>query len=292
VTPTAQRGLAAGALGLAIVVGLALSARLAPDSDARVAESRDVPGAIPERDDAGSREVVLDDGSFVHALGEDAARFGVPPVGVGELKAVHPYADEVDRTVVLARGKTWRSEHLEITAAIDDVTYHQRGAKVTAAHSLAIVKNIGARPIGYFLRLASTERGHCEVRGARPHNAMALEPGEVAEIVVCAGEGGIRIEDVQVLEVTALGHRYLSQVPPRAVGGDAITDGAHRTDDAVRRCRLDASDMTDALSRGSVVWADVADFYARHDCHRFSFPAGYRRAVEPLRRLPVEPVGP
>jgi hypothetical protein len=128
------------------------------------------------------------------------------------------------------------------------------------------------------------------VRGAREHNAVALRPGESAEIVVCAGRTDVRIERLEVLEVTDLGYHYLSQLSPLALGHDATTAAAHRPVVAVAACAdLDVRTLAAYLQAGTATWADVVDFYSRHDCHRLPFFPGYRRAEQALPTLPVSP---
>ena len=288
-----------------IAAGVWLSGKLARDSSARVTDvrghERDLETARADARAQGDA-LVPDDAEFARAIVEDSERFGLAPIDLALLRAPHTYVDEVDEMVVLPPGRSWRSKHLAIEAVVDKVTYRQRGATVAANHTIALVENIGERPVAYFLRLASAERGRCEVRGSRMHNAQALRPGDVAEIVVCAGGGAIRIEDVQVLEVSELGHRYLSQVPPSAMNADDVTDAAHRPLDPssgepgsgkeIERCRLDPGVSAGPIQTGAATWADVADFFARHDCHRFAFPAGYRRATAPIPRLPAADPAP
>ncbi len=40
------------------------------------------------------------------------------------------------------------------------------------------------------------------------------------------------------------------------------------------------------LETGKAQWEDVVDFYSRHDCNSYRWPARYTRIVEPLRELP------
>ena len=285
-----QRLVAAAALGGALVSGVWLSGKFARDSSARVTDlrshERDADAAAASRR-TGDDAPLVDEADFARGIVDDSERFGLAPIDLSFLRAPHVYVDEIDDTVVLVPGHSWRSKHLEITAAVDKVTYRQRGTSIAANHSIAVVKNVSAKPVAYFLRLASAERGRCEVRGSRMHNAQALRPDEVAEIVVCAGGGPIRIEDAQVLEVSELGHRYLSQVPPAAMNADEVTDAAHNPLESVERCRLDPAAIAGPIQSGAASWADVADFFARHDCHRFGFPLGYRRTTAPIPRLPV-----
>jgi hypothetical protein len=128
------------------------------------------------------------------------------------------------------------------------------------------------------------------VRGAREHNAVTLRPGEEAEIVVCAGRDRVILERLEVLEVTDLGHHYLSQVSPLALGQDPITAAAHKPLVAVSSCPdLDTKTLAAYLQAGTAAWADLADFYSRHDCHRLQFFPGYRRAEAALPSLPAIP---
>lgn len=293
---TAQRIGGGIALLVALLLGVWLSGKFARDSAARTAEvqshGRDLDSARADAR-AWADVLLVDDREFAQAIVDDSARFGLAPIDLALLRAPNAYADELDAAVELAPGRTWQSKHLSISAVVDKVTYRQRGATIAANHTIAVVRNIGERPVAYFLRLASVERGRCEVRGSRMHNAQALRPNEIAEIVVCAGGGALRIEDVQVLEVSELGHRYLSQVPPGAMGLDDVTDAAHRPIESVERCRLDPGTSAGAMASGIASWADVADYFARHDCHRFAFPPGYRRTTAPIPRLPAEvPVAP
>jgi hypothetical protein len=71
------------------------------------------------------------------------------------------------------------------------------------------------------------------------------------------------------------------------MNADDVTDAAHRPLESLERCRLDPGVSAGPILSGTAGWADVADFFARHDCHRFVFPSGYRRATAPIPRLPA-----
>jgi hypothetical protein len=122
------------------------------------------------------------------------------------------------------------------------------------------------------------------------HNAMALRPGEQAEIAVCGGTGKIRIEHLEILELTELGYVYVSRIPPAAVGHDDVTVSAHRPLIKVRTCEtLDTQTLADQIADGVVRWVDVVDFHSRHDCDTWGFFPEYRHRTEPFARLPVIP---
>ena len=52
---------------------------------------------------------------------------------------------------------------------------------------------------------------------------------------------------------------------------------------------LDTKTLAAYLQAGTAAWADVVDFYSRHDCHRLQFFPGYRRAETALPSLPAAP---
>lgn len=292
-TSNATRGLAIAGIVLALLAGAWLSGKPTREAEARVAE------LLAQRRDAaqvraavsGDATRAVDDGKrFEEGLAADAAAFGIAAVDLASVRRPQAYANELPQALAVAAGKSWRSPHLEIRVGIERVTYQQHGATVAANHVIATVTNISAVPLAYRVVMASAERGRCEIRGSRMHNAMALQPGESAEVVVCAGSGAVRLEKVEVLETTALGQRYLSQIPPQAAGADEVTAAAHRPRDPVEMCsQIDAVALAHQIRAGVIAWADLVDFYSRHNCHRYAFVPGYRRATAELTRLPVLP---
>jgi hypothetical protein len=289
VTSTSLRLIAAVVLALTVLAGVYLSGKTRRDATQRLADLRAGVASSEQAAAAQARPPELDPQRFEQALREDLLRWGLTPMTAQELAQPNAYFDEVREPVTLAPGRTWSSAHLRIKVRLDKVEYMQRGARVSSVHAVARVQNISTRPIAYALRMRG-EAGQCEVRGAREHNAVTLRPGESAEIVVCAGRDRVVVERLEVLEVTDLGHHYLSQVSPLALGHDATTAAAHEPLVPVTACPdLDARTLAAYLQAGTAAWADVADFYSRHDCQRLQFFPGYQRAQEALPSLPVIP---
>jgi len=285
-------------MGIAAVAvlgaGVHVSGTLERDSRARVEHfSAAVP---PEPDASGPEHAAADDRSFAQrafdeGIVADATAFGVAAEpALSAVREAQAYSLELEEPKVIAPGRSWSSSRLEVTATIDKVKYQKHGATVSARHLIAEVKNISEGPIAYRVRVSSEARGRCDVHGARQHNAMALMPGEVAEIVVCAGAGKVRLSRAEVLEISELGHRYLSRVPPRAVGVDGISSHAHAPTRGSRLCEtVDVARLSLAMREGLVDWVDIADFYSRHSCDRFRFFDTYRYAAEAPSKLPAEP---
>ena len=290
VTSTSLRILAAVVLAVTVLAGVYLSGKARRDVEQRVGDLQaGVDRGEQDVADGAVRSAELDPQRFEQQLREDLLRWGLTPITVQELAQPNAYFLEVSEPVTLAPGRTWSSAHLRLRVRLDKVEYMQRGAKVSSVHVIARAENVSSKPIAYSLHMKG-EAGSCDVRGAREHNAITLRPGEEAEIVVCAGRDRVVVERLEVLEVTDLGYHYLSQLSPLALGQDGITAAAHAPLVKVAACPdLDTKTLAAYLQAGTAAWADVADFYSRHDCHRLQFFPGYRRAETALPSLPAAP---
>ena len=199
---------------------------------------------------------------------------------------------ELAAPMVLSPGRSWSSDRLQISAVVEKVKYQKHGAMVSARHAIAVVQNVSDVPLAYHVRVTSEARGRCDVHGARQHNAMALMPGEKAEIVVCAGGGKIRLMHAETLQISELGHRYLSRVPPRAAGVGSLSSHAHAPPAGSTLCEtVDAAGLSRSIREGTVRWVDIVDFYSRHSCDRFRFFPTYRHSGDVLDKLPAQPAG-
>lgn len=277
-------------LVLSLAAGVVLSGKVRRDAEQRIA---DLHAGVDRSEAAAAAKPPpppeLDPQRFEQQLREDIDRFGIEPISAQDLARPNAYFEEVRDPITLGPGRAWDSAHVRVKVRLDKVNYMQRGARVSSVHVVARVENVSEHPIAYSLRMRGVA-GKCEVRGAREHNAIALRPGESAEIVVCAGRDDVRIEKLEVLEVTELGYWYLSQLSPLALGHDATTAAAHHPQIPVASCvDLDARTLAAYLQAGTATWADVVDFYSRHDCHRLQFFPGYRRAEQALPALPASP---
>jgi hypothetical protein len=289
------RLLAAAGVAAGIFVGIYLSGGVERESMARVDRMREQ--AVSAKDAqrlALARELSFKqkEGYFEAELEADFKTFDIAPISMDALKLPNQFFHEISEPVVIQPGRVHSTAHVAIRASVERVNYKKSGATVSTRHMVATLRNTSTRPIAYFLRVVSAARGHCKVRGARMHNTMALLPGESAEVVVCAGRGAVKVEDLRVLEITPIGHVYVSKVPPSAVGYDPVSATAHVPHKRVPMCSMvPGTRISNLLKLGKTSWRDVMDFYARHSCERFQFFAGYTMATEPVKRLPVLPSG-
>lgn len=277
----------------AAVVGFGLwwsgaFARATRDRMAKVAQERAPAAGVADVRRHLEQRARYDPTRFVADAKDDAVAFGLPPEAARELTQPQVFRALLDAPQTLRSGQEWRASPLRVRASHEKVRYQRHGAMVAAKHLVATVENIGDRPLAYRIELRPVDRGRCEVRGARMHNAIALRPDERAEIVVCAGGGQLRIERAEVLETSALGYAYLSKLSPLAVGQDGIAAGAHAPDRRFARCSaVDTTMLTSWLHDGLVRWVDLVDFFSRHNCDRFTFFPTYRYTGG-VRALPVE----
>jgi len=226
---------------------------------------------------------------FARDAAADAAAFALSGDADAELGRPQLHHQLVDEPVILRAGQSWRASPLSVRASHEKVRFQQQGAMISAPHLVATVENVGPRPIAYFLELSANDRGRCEVRGARMHNALALMPGERAEIVVCGGAGRLRIQRGEALEISELGYFYLSKLPPTAVQLDHVSQGAHSPDRRATPCtEVDPESIAGLQRAGRTRWVDVVDFFSRHNCERFRYFEDYRHA-ESARALPFVP---
>lgn len=233
-----------------------------------------------------------DERYYLGELNEDYGKFGLDPMSIDALRKPNRAFHPIRKPMKLKPGRGWASKHVRVRASIEKVTFQQHGAKIAAKHAVATIKNISKVPIAYFMKVTSADLGECPTRGARSHNAMALRPGESAEVVVCAGKGSVLVNDLRVMEITPIGYVYLSMVPPQAVGHDAVTSRAHRPDDKIPSCSsVPAVQIARGIRSGQFAWEDVVDFYSRHNCDRFQYVHGYKMATGPVEQLPVTSVG-
>jgi hypothetical protein len=192
-------------------------------------------------------------------------------------------------TRLLAPGASLSQAGLDIRINVEDIDVERRGIRTKNTHTLAMVRNVGDKPLAYFLQLRS-RTGDCQLRALTRYDAMVLMPDEEAEISVCSGSHEVEITDLRVLEVTELGALWVSKLPPQAVGHDDVSGRSHHPGAGIDVCaEMPALDFSTRIKDGEAEWEDIVDFYSRHDCDHYRWWPGYKRIVEPLTRLPALP---
>lgn len=219
---------------------------------------------------------------------QEAKRLGLRNPGPKRFKGAQSYRRWISKTRKLRLGRKLKKGPLLLSASLEKVRFMRQGAFVKSRHTVLTVRNRSSRPVAYRVDASAFDRGRCKVKGTRQHNAIALMPKQSAEITVCAGKSSIALRNLETLEISALGYHYLSRIPPSALGVDKNRAAAHVPPRGSRVCsQLEKGQLAKALRDRSLRWADIADFYSRHDCSKYEIPKNYRRARRRLKRLPV-----
>lgn len=222
-------------------------------------------------------------------LKKDAKEFGVKAPRKSKWLAAQRYQKRHKKSKILQAKQRWSTGPLLFKVKVEKVAYMRGGARVKSRHTILAVQNKGKHPVAYRVVARAKQRGTCEVRGTRRHNALVLAPRERAELTICAGKVAVEVLEASSTTLHPLSYRYLNQIPPQVFGLDAARSAAHRPASRTRVCtHLPAGKMARALKKGEIRWRDIVDYYRRHNCARFEMPRGYRAARKSLAELPVQ----
>lgn len=286
------RAIAGAGLALSLVLGGWVSSRLSLDlGDAvDVAMARRVDPNQAQRKALAQQASYQDSPEFYQTHIDDAVqRYNLKAPSLDRLREPNTFyhvASEGDAKIV-APGAALSEAGFTLTVVVQDISVERRGVRTTNQHTLAMVRNVGDKPLAYFLHMRS-RTGDCNVRAVTRYDAMVLLPGEEAEISVCSGSHEVEITDLRLMEVTELGALWVSKVPPQAVGHDEVISRSHFAGEDIEMCaEVPAVEFAGRLSRGEAQWEDIVDFYSRHDCEHYRWWPGYQRIVDPLESLPA-----
>jgi hypothetical protein len=227
------------------------------------------------------------DAYYRSVLDEDAKRFGLQPPDPAALAAPLAHSVELTHARPLKIGESFETEHLKIGAhAIKEWAVNGDNQGFRAGHLVLSISNRTRRPLAYRVDTVVSHPEHCRTKGAIPHNAVALGPGATAERTECVERSGdkLSVTRVEVIELPPIGLPYVSKLDPSQIGLDPRTSDGH-VPPGGKACRFIPRREIESSGAG---WADVIDFYARHDCDEYTFFAGYRFRDRP-GPLPARP---
>jgi hypothetical protein len=200
-------------------------------------------------------------------LKNDAAAIGIRAPTIDEMSRRLAYhVDESRPTTPLELGqppidRAGLSLHMERSG----------DAVVLVARNLLdsdIAYNVVTRP--------SIDGSLCMSVAPLPVSALVIAKGGTETRTECAWRSGLTIlvEKVETVEIPRLSAWYLGHVPPQLAGldertsrGASVKDGCSPVVSAIVRS---------GIERGQITWRDLVDFYARHRCQTYQFPALYR----------------
>lgn len=290
----AIRSIAGTALAVSLTFGGWVGTRLTLETSDAV----DVALARRIDPDRAQREALQQKASYVDSeeyyqtrIDEAVERYKLAPITREQLLEPNTFfhvASPGD-TRTIAPGATLREGELQIRIKVEDIDVERRGMRTKNTHTLAMVKNVGQKPLAYFLQMRS-RAGDCSMRALTHYDAMVLMPDEEAEISVCAGSHEVELTELRILEVTEIGALWISKLPPQAVGHDDISGRSHAPGSGIDVCsELPALEFSMRLQNDEAEWEDIVDFYSRHDCEHYRWWPGYKRTAERVAKLPVLP---
>ena len=154
------------------------------------------------------------------------------------------------------------------------------------------IQNLTKADLGYLVATEpSPNIAGCSSVGALPFNAMVIAKGERETRVECVYRANLAIvvTRVETVELAPMQAWYLGQVSPRTVGIEDRIGRGHRMPKTKDRCiSLVSQAVRTGLENGEIGWRDLVDFYARHRCQTYAFPATYRAlTADGQRQIPA-----
>ncbi|MBS1121759.1 MAG: hypothetical protein H6Q90_3987 [Deltaproteobacteria bacterium] len=173
------------------------------------------------------------------------------------------------------------------------------GLKLTAQRSGDVlvldIENTTQSDLAYLVvTTPSPNISGCDAVVPLGFNAMVISKGHHEVRVECAWRSGMAIivSRVETVELSPLSAWYVSLVPPRQVGIDDRIGRGHQRPKVDRCIALSSQVLRTGIENGEIAWRDLVDFYARHRCQTYIFPAEYRAfTVDGEQKLPAVPKG-
>jgi hypothetical protein len=222
-------------------------------------------------------------------LEQDARAFGIPPVSATQISTPNPYFEEWKGHRRLKSGASMDTPHLRLTVLIEKQQGgSSQGQIFKVDHLVLRIENLTPSYLAYRVETDVTSRQKCAGKGEIPHNAIAIEPGEVIQRTECLywTDQSVDITHIEVIEMPALSAYYVSRLPPALILYDPRTSAGHQPPRG-KLCAQTFSwrEIREGADRGDLGWRDVIDYYARHNCDEYTFFSSYHyrvRADEPL----------
>ncbi len=230
-----------------------------------------VPAPAPER--SVTQVLRFTEGYYKAALDEDAKKFGAPPIAVDAIGDPFKHVVELSGDRPIRAGETFETGHLKISAAvIKEWASSGAGQGFRADHLVLSIANRTDRPLAYRVDTKVSTPEKCRSKGTISQNAVALDAGEKISRTECLWHPGenLKIERVEVIELPKLSYYYVSRLDPVQLGLERRVVEGHQPKKSQPCAFIPVREI------GSAGWADIVDFYARHNCDEYSFYGGYK----------------
>ncbi len=225
------------------------------------------------------------EGFYKASLLDDFKLFGVAPMDSSVIAQPLVYAKESSGARQLkTEHDSIETPHLKITTrTVKEWASTGNGQGFKYEHILLEITNRTQKPIAYHVETSIEHPEKCKSKGAIPHNAIALKPGETVRRTECLWRPGalLTVKSIEVMELNDLAYYYLSRLPPAQVLLDERTAAGHEVPKGKPCNFVPWRDIQSAAASNDAGWSDVMDFYSRHNCDEYSFWRGYTRWTSP-----------
>jgi hypothetical protein len=144
------------------------------------------------------------------------------------------------------------------------------------------IDNLLPTDAAYRVATSSSLGKGCNSAAVLPFDAMVIPKGASetrTECVYRPSESAIRISRVETIELPPLSSYYVEHVPPSLVGIEDRIARGHRAAGEVCSA-VESQSVRSGIENHQISWRDLVDFYARHRCQTYQFPASYRALTE------------
>ena len=229
-------------------------------------------------------------------LERDAHRYGVPLVTPEEIAQPLVRTVELGAPRTLHVGESIETPNLKISAAAVKSWAEGQGGGFRYEHLMLSITNRSGKTIAYRVDTQMEHPENCRSQGITPHNALAMLPGEKIERTECLFHPGVGVivKRAETITLPQIGYYYISRLIPSQLGFDERGSAGHAefvsqlfgSSAREQVCNLVWWRDVEVWGAG---WADLIDFYARHNCETYSFYKGYRFRTRP-GPLPAHPM--
>lgn len=226
------------------------------------------------------------EGYYKAVLEEDAKKYQMPAMEPAAMAQPLAWTSELDQPRMMkVERDAFETTHLKISSrVIKEWAATASGQRFRFEHIVLSITNRTERPLAYLVDTTVSHPETCRSQGAIAHNAIALKPGETVERTECLfhKQQMLRVNRVEVIEVPKLSYFYLSRLNPIQIQLDARTAAGHVVPPPAKECSfVPWRDIQASAEQAHTDWADVMDFYARHNCDEYSYWRGYKRWTSP-----------
>ena len=231
--------------------------------------------------------------TFYQALVEKNARTAkVPNVDVEALKRPFPYYKEFSGEKTLKVGKKMETDHIRLKVTSEMIQIGEEGMGVKTSHIILTITNRTDKYLAY--KVITTPPGKHQNMGIGAHNAIALKPNETIarseSLPPDEEKVSLTINRIEVMEIPPLGYYYISRLNPLRLHYDPRVSAGHELPAGLPQCMIFPWRLLSKLLEAKeVAWYDIIDFYARHDCDKYSYFEGYKRNMSGPERVPARP---